>query len=271
MAGIERRERRSVRRRRRAQLVGLLVGVSALTAAALAPAAHAQSFDGPAYAFPVPDYSSQLISDAALEAAKGGGGDDRQRRRGERAKRPKRPTARQRAKLRFRPSEQVMRDFDQRLVDAFALEFDLDDPTLVLNLLDAGRREFRAMLTAAPEPWDPDNVGDVAAGVLVLGYEEVKAKTSVPLGGKRALRRVVHDALASSRRIRRQSDAEQQTYAEELLQMAMLHGSGIHLAQNAGDTTLAAERREGMRSWIQDTLGLDVGEIKLTKRGLGAR
>lgn len=153
------------------------------------------------------------------------------------------------------------------MVDAF----DLDDPALVLNLLDAGRREFRAMLTAEPKPWDTDNVGDVAAGVLVLGYEEVNAKTSVPLGGKRALRRVLHDALASSRRIRHQSDAEQQTYAEELLQMGMLHSGGIHLAQNAGDAAATDGRREGMRSWIKDTLGLDVAEIKLTKRGFSAR
>jgi hypothetical protein len=243
-----------------------LLGAVAVTAAALAPQSQAQVIDGPAYAFPVPDYSSQLISDAALEAAKGGG-EDQKRSGRKRAERQLRPTARQRAKLRFRPSEQVLREFDQRLIDSF----DLDDPSLVQNLLDAGRREFRGMLTAEPDEWDPNNLGDVATGVLVLSYKDVNGDTSVPRRGKRALRRVVHDALASSRRIRRQSDAEQQTYAEELLQMAMLHSAGIHVALDAGDPAAADERRDWMRAWVEDTLGLDVAEIKLTKRGLSAR
>lgn len=252
--------RPSVGRRGRAWAVGVLVGAG-LSVAAAVPAAHAQSFDGPAYAFPVPDYSSQLIADAALEAAKGGGGDAGKRKRTERAKRP---TARQRATLRFRPSEQVTRDFDRRLLDAF----ELGDPTLLQSLLDAGRREFAGLLTAGPEPWDPHNVGDVTAGVLVLGYQAVNGTTSVPLRGRRALRRVVHDALASSPRIRRQTDAQQQTYAEELLQMAMLHRTGIQVALQAGDTATAAERRDAMRAWVVDILGLDVAEIRLTKRGL---
>ncbi len=261
MPGDVRDDPRSARRR---WVAGILAGVLASIGAALAPPAHAQFLDGPAYAFPVPDYGSQLIADAAIEAAKRGG--DGQHGRKGHAKRQKRPTARQRATLRFRPSEQVTREFDQRLIEAF----DLSDPSLLQRLLDAGRREFRAMLTAKPDPWDPNNAGDVAAGVIVLGYREVNGKVSVPRAGRRALRQVVHDALASSPRIRRQSDAEQQEYAEGILQMAMLHSGGIHLALQSGDAAAVAERREGMRAWIEDILGLDVAEIELTKRGFDA-
>lgn len=182
-------------------------------------------------------------------------------------KKPARPTKRQRATLRFTESRAVTeRVYETALAQAAP---GVDRATL-FGQLDAARAEYRDVMTRLVG-WRATDLGDVAAFNLVQGYATVTGDATVSPRGLAQIRRAVGDDLARQRSVRRMTDDLQQEVAEVMTLRVILLLSDINRATQAGDTATAAAARAQMRAWTQDIFGVDVRDVKLTKRGLVRR
>lgn len=241
--------------RARAAIAAAMV---ALAAAATAPSAGAQ-------ALPPIDYSQfdvliSTLGNASLPAGSTGSTKPS-------PSRPKGPTARQRATLRFHRSAKVTQSLYQRVIanaDPGA------DPAALTGQMDAAKASFRKVLTKTVG-WRSYDVGDVAAFSLLQAYALVAQHARLSSRGMAAVRRDVRDNLAGQAKIRRLSDARQQEIAEVFELRVIFFIDAVNDAARAQDPAAAATARDRLREWADDTFGLDVTKVKLTARGLVRR
>ena len=240
--------------------------VAVLAVAALAPAAaQAQTpLDGAAYAFPVPDYVGALVGANSLDPGTSGGG--KPSRPGKGRQRVPRPTGRQLATLRFRPAAQVTQGVYQRVIDQVGPAV---DPAVLTGQLDAAKASFRGVLDRVG--WSPRDVGDVAAFSLVQGYVTWHEITNVPGAGLKAARREVRDNLARQKPVRRLSGARQQEIAEILELRVIFFLDARNDALALDDPAGVAAARAAFRDWTEEVFGVDVADLRLTRRGLVER
>ena len=244
----------------------MMVGVAALAAVAIAPAAHAQTpLDGDAYAFPVPDYVGALVGANSLDPGTGkrNGRADKPK---ERDKRVKRPTRRQLAALRFQPTPEVTQGVYQRVIDEVG---PIIDPMVLTGQLDAAKAGFREVLAGVG--WKATDLGDVAAFSLVQGYVTWRRVRNASEAGLKVLRREVRGNLALQRQVRRLSETRKQEIAEMLELRVIFFLDAFDDARLLGDSTGVAIARADMREWTETIFGVDVNEVRLTRRGLVER
>lgn len=237
---------------------------AALAAAAVAsPPAGAQiMLDGPAYAFPVPDYVGGLIGVNTLNP--GLTSTKKAKKQRAKPKRVKPPTRRQLAALRFKPRASVTQGVYERVFDEVG---DGVDTAQLTAELDAAKASFRSVMKRLH--WRATDVGDMAAFSFAQGYITWHENGVVPRRGLKRLRRDVRANLARQRPVRRLSDARRQEIAEILELRVIFFLDQRDDALRAGQSTAVA--RAEMREWTKSIFGVDVNKVRLTRRGLVAR
>lgn len=254
--------------RRRLPVVAVL---GALAAASAAPANAQAMFDGPAYAFPVPDYVSGLIGASALQTTAGLDGGSATRRaagrRGRRAapRRPRRPTAAQRRTLRFRPVPSVTAKIHDLVVERTGA-----DRATVVPEFERVTADWRRVM-ARKVGWRPRDLGDVAAFAFVQGYGIVHGVATFDKRGLARIRAAVGDNLAADARVRRLSDARKQEAAESLELRTIFFAADVATLEERGDDAGAAAQRSELRGWLRAVYGVDVAKVRVTRRGLVRR
>lgn len=237
----------------------LALVLSAAFGAVATPSAKAQ-------ALPPFDYSQYdvLLNTLGISNLPSGGSQDDDGAR-KRLQAPKRPTARQRATLRFRPTAAVTQRLYQDVVDESG-----QDAAVVAAQLDAAKAEYRRVLVRVAG-WRVNDLADAAAFALVQAYVKVHDVSELPGRGLRLLRRAVADDLAGQRSVRRLNDARQQAIAERLELRAIFLISNIVGAQMTQDAAAEARARSAFRAWARAVYGIDVARVRLTRNGFVRR
>jgi hypothetical protein len=237
---------------------GAVLALVALATVA-APSAHAQ-------ALPPFDYSQYDVLLGTLGISNLPAGRDRADEPPRRPRQaPRRPTARQRAALRFRPSAAVTQRLYREVVEGSG-----QDAAVVAAQLDAAKAEYRRVLVQFAG-WRVNDLADAAAFALVQAYVKIHDVSNPPRRGLALLRRAVADDLASQRGVRRLSDARQQAIAERLELRAIFLISDIVGAQMAQDEAAEARALAAFRAWARGVYGVDVARVRLTRNGLVKR
>jgi hypothetical protein len=240
-----------------------LAGMVAAAALTFASPAAAQDPALPPYDYSQFDTLLHTLGNPYLPEGDGKPAKKRKKRKAA----PKRPTADQRAALRFKPVPEVTQGIYQKVADEtgwalpyVASQFDPAKATLRKGLVDGAG-------------WRAEDLGDVAAFGLVQAYIRVNRaeEADLPERGLEWMRRAVRDDLALQRPVRRLSDARQQEIAESLEIRVIFLISDVAKAQLAGDSALEAAARDAMRRWAKDTYGVDLAKLRLTRRGLVKR
>jgi uncharacterized protein DUF6683 len=238
-------------------------------AASLAVVAVALTFASPAAAqdpaLPPYDYSQFDTLLNTLGNPYRGGGDSKPAEKRKAA--PKRPTADQRAALRFKPVPEITQGIYQKVADETGWPLDH-----VASQFDPAKATLRTALVDGAG-WRAEDLGDVAAFGLVQAYIRVNRAedANLPDRGLEWMRRAVRDDLALQRPVRRLSDARQQEIAESLEIRVIFLISDVATAQLAGDAAAEADARAAFRTWAKETYGVDLAKLKLTRRGLVKR
>lgn len=239
----------------------ITAAVATLALITVAPAARAQDPALPPY-----DYSNYDVLLDTLgnpyRPADGNGADKPNAPK----KRVKRPTRRQLGTLRFQPTPEVTQRVYRLAIEKLWPGF---DPVLLTGQLDAAKAQYRTVLGRLG--WSTSNLGDMAAFGLVQGYLNWHQVTSAPAAGLRVLRREVRHGLARQKRVRRLSDARQQEFAETLELRVIFFLDAYNDARTLGDSAAVAIARADMREWTEQTFGIDVNYVRLTRRGLVER
>ena len=183
-------------------------------------------------------------------------------------KRPRRPTARQLAALRFKRSKAITQQNHEAVMER--LEPGYDPATVVAEfnrltaLVHAGMRDWKVR-------WSPGNIADVSAYLLLNGYGAFHARTSAPDTPILAVQSAARRSMALSRQIRGLSAARKQTAAEMLELRTILRISDLNVARQAGDAPREQAAKAALRSWIKDVFGVDLERARLTRAGLVKR
>jgi hypothetical protein len=183
-------------------------------------------------------------------------------------RRPRKPTARQLAALRFKRTKAITQQSHQAVMERLGPGY---DPAAVVAefdrltaLVHAGMRDWKGR-------WSPGNIADVAAYMLLNGYGAFHARTSAPDTPILAVQSAARRSMALSRQIRGLSAARKQTAAEMLELRTILRISDLNLARTAGDAPREQAAKAALRSWIKDVFGVDLERVRLTRAGLVKR
>ncbi len=249
---------------------------SSVLAAALVPASPASAyFDGPAYAFPVPDYVSGLIGQSALShayAASGSSSRGTRSRTKSKSKskakpkpKPKRATARQLRALRFVPKPEVTARIHQVLVERTGRP-----AAEIVPIFDGVKADWERVLTRTVK-WSARDLGDAAAFTFLQLNRVYRGQSRLKGSVVAALRKQVRTDLALNRGVRRLPDADKQQAAEMLQLRTVFLASNLEATQQAGDTAGARTAREDVRRFTREIYGVDLAKVKLTSKGLARR
>jgi hypothetical protein len=182
--------------------------------------------------------------------------------------RPPRATRSQRAKLRFTRDPRVTAANNQKVVAQLGPGHNAQ--TVVADI-ERNRRLAHDHMRSLAGRWNPDDLADVAAYVLLSGYAAYRNRPSLPAAAVRAVQRTARNGLALRKRIRRTSNADKQT-AAEMSEIRMIYSlAALSAARAAGDGGAAEETRWEMRTWVRDVYGLDLERARLTRRGFVER
>jgi len=187
---------------------------------------------------------------------------------GERTRRARKPTARQRATLRFKRTAAVTRSSYEAVFarlapgnDRTALFAEFERVTAIAH---DGMRDLSGR-------WSPGNLADVSAYMQLSGYAAYSSRTSLPGRAVVAVQRAARTRMALDRRVRRLSDARAQEAAEMLELRTILRVSELNLGRIEGDAARVQAARAELRAWIRECFGLDLARVKLTRRGFVKR
>ena len=231
---------------------------------------------------------SQSILTNTRDPGSGGGGSEKPKKR--KAKKPRKPTQRQLQTLRFAPDPAVTEANNARLADVLLATCPPEDTIcppnhaeIIAGLLPTG--QFRASFARnlkALAGGSADNLADVAAGAVLLVWEAQRAEpgrqpgfTDAETAGAKRFLRGTRATLALNRRIRRMPDADQQEMAETLANVAQ-HGIALQAVYlgwdgSAPDTATAAIISTYLGDVVERWLGVDVDDLRLTRRGFVRR
>lgn len=254
------------------RLRALVVAGTVTAALAATPSAAQAIFDGDAYAFPVPDYVSGLIGANALQhtydATTGGSGGSRsgsRRRAAPKPKPPKPPTAAQRATLRFTPTPRVT----EKIHDAVAARAGVERETIVPVFVRV-TTEWRRVMSRTVG-WRPRDLGDTAAFTFLQTIARYRGNGNFNKSGLALIRRAVRDNLAAQPAVRRLSDARKQEAAESLELRMIFFAADLDALAQHGDSAGVTRVRGELRDWSRAIFGVDVAQVKVTRRGLVKR
>jgi hypothetical protein len=183
------------------------------------------------------------------------------------ARRPK-PTRAQVAKLRFRRDPAVT----ARNIEAVVAEMGPGhDAGEVIADIERNRGRAHRHLRSLSGRWSANDLGDIAAYVLLSGYAAYNDRPKLPSRAVLAVKRSARNGLARSKRIRRTSNADKQT-AAEMSEIRMMYSlAALSAARAAGDDGTAEETRWEIRTWVREVYGLDLERARLTRRGFVER
>jgi hypothetical protein len=179
--------------------------------------------------------------------------------------RPRRATAAQLRKLRFRRSATVTRRNQQAVVDRLPGH----DPAVVVADLERNRAAIHRMMRGFRGSWSPNDLADVAAVTLLSSYAAFHDRFELSGKGSLAVRSAARHALARRAKVRRLSPARKQTAAEmtEIRLIYALTRLNAARASRADDPHSFAAARYEIRTFVRDVYGLDVQRVRLTSRG----
>lgn len=236
----------------------------AMGVAALAPAS-ASAQDGPvtAHLDAVGAWASAESLRRLLPHGRSAGRESR-RVSSARAK-PRRATAAQLRKLRFRRSATVTRRNQQAVVD----QLPGHDPAVVVADLERNRAAIHRMMRGFRGSWSPNDLADVAATALLSSYAAFHDRFALSAKGSLAVRNAARHALARRAKVRRLAPARKQTAAEmtEIRLIYALTRLNAARATRADDPHGFGAARYAIRTFVRDVYGLDVQRVRLTSRG----
>lgn len=186
-------------------------------------------------------------------------------------KQQKEPTKAQYRTLRFAPSEAVSATVRQRMIDQLAHGENAEQARAQIGSGDLMRQFGEAM--GRMRGWSGRDYGDVYALAYIqmwLGVNEVQHTSDAT---DKAVREQLRRQLALDAKVRRAKDAVQQENAEWLASWTVvLLGSLQHLRE-LGDPAAVERFRENAKQLIRSTdlLGVDLTEVRLTRRGIQRR
>jgi hypothetical protein len=181
---------------------------------------------------------------------------------------PRRATRSQLAKLRFTRESRVTAANNAKVVAQLGPGH---DPQTVVADIERNRRLAHEHMRSLAGRWSPNDLGDVAAYVLLSGYAAYHDRPSLPAASVRAVQRSARNGLALRPRIRRTSNADKQT-AAEMSEIRMIYSlAALGAARAAGDASSAEETQWEIRTWVRDVYGLDLERARLTRRGFVER
>jgi hypothetical protein len=182
--------------------------------------------------------------------------------------RPRRATRSQLAALRFARAARVTVANDAAVVAQLGPGH---DPQTVIADIERNRRLAHQHMRSLAGRWSANDLGDVAAYVLLSGYAAYHGRESLPGAAVRAAQRAARNGLALRKRIRRMSNADKQT-AAEMSEIRMIYSlAALSAARKAGDGDTAEETRWEIRTWVRDAYGLDLERARLTRHGFVER
>jgi hypothetical protein len=180
----------------------------------------------------------------------------------------RKPTRAQTAKLRFRRNPRVTAANVQAVVTRFGPGH---DPAIISADIERNRRLAHRHMRSLPGRWNPNDLADIAAYVLLSGYAAYTDRTSLPGRAVLTVKHAARDGLASRKRVRRTASARKQT-AAEMSEIRMIYSlAALGAARAAGDGDAAEETRWEMRTWVREVYGLDLERARLTRRGFVVR
>lgn len=246
---------------------------TSVLAATLVPVSSAGAYyDGPAYAFPVPDYVSGLIGQNALSNAYAASGSSSRgtRSRTTRAKpkpkpTPKRATARQLRTLRFVPRPEVTARIHELLVARTGRP-----AAEIVPLLDGVKADWERVLTKTVR-WSARDLGDASAFTFLQLNRLYRGQSRLKASVVAALRTQVRTDLALSAGVRRLPDADKQQAAEMLQLRTVFLASSLEDSRQRGDAAATRTAREDVRRFTREIYGVDLAKVKLTSTGLARR
>lgn len=239
----------------------MAVVVAALSAA---PAARAQ--DTQPLIDAVTSWANSQSLARLLPGAGDGAGTDRASRRAQRRAKAKRPTLAWLKTLRFKVSSSVAARNRQTVLDRLPEGF---DPAVATGELDRITGVWDGFVRDRLG-WRTNDVGDATATVLLMSYAAYhEVNPSRRASG--AVRDDARTSMALDRRVRRRSDAQQQTAAEMLRYRLILLLADVNEARASGDATWEFLAKEDLRGWVRNTFGTNLDSVRTSARGLVPR
>jgi hypothetical protein len=182
--------------------------------------------------------------------------------------RPHQATRAQRAALRFTREARVTAANNAAVVAQLGPGHDAQ--TVVADI-ERNRGLAHEHMRSLAGRWSANDLGDVAAYVLLSGYAAYHGRVSLPSAAVRAVHQTARNGLALRKRIRRTSNADKQT-AAEMSEIRMIYSlAALSAARAAGDRDTAEETRWEIRTWVRDVYGLDLERARLTRHGFVQR
>jgi hypothetical protein len=182
--------------------------------------------------------------------------------------RPRRASRAQLAALRFTRDARVTAANNAAVVAQLGAGH---DPQTVVADIERNRRLAHEHMRSLAGRWSANDLGDVAAYVLLSGYAAYHGRGSLPGAPVRAVQRTARNGLALRKRIRQMSNADKQT-AAEMSEIRMIYSlAALSAARAAGDGDTAEETRWEIRTWVRDVYCLDLERARLTRHGFVER
>jgi hypothetical protein len=243
--------------------------VAAVAGASLASVAPAGAqIPTPSPGFYAPDYATLINQGTFLRQGMRQPGREAVDNHGDKpAKRPvHQPTGRQRATLRFAQNAKVTASVNRTFAESFGAPGVPTDTVLA----DLARLRSTMVTELRHAGWHSNDLGDVAAYSLLIGYAVVNQQTTVPDKAAAAVRQAVRNALAAKPSVRKLSDARQQELAETLVLRVSYNIGEVNALAGQGDAG-TTESRQRLRQFVRTVYGIDVAEVRLTSRGFVQR
>jgi hypothetical protein len=190
----------------------------------------------------------------------------------EKPAKPKQPTRAQLRALRYRPSEAVSARVRERMIEQLAHGEQAEQIRAQIASGDL-MRQFNASIRAQKPGWSTRDVGDMYTMAYIQLWFLANDKHRISTKVDKAVRKELRRQLALDPRFGRAKDATQQETAEWLGSWTVvLVGSFNHL-QTLGDPDAAEDFRDRAGDLITepDLLGVDLEQIRLTRRGIEPR
>lgn len=258
--------------RARSLRVALVALLATLLVALAAPHRANAMFDGPAYAFPVPDYVSGLIGTSALTNAYGASGGTSSKGKGRKSRskpkpppKPKRATAAQRRTLRFSRTPAVT----DAIYGVVVRRTNADPAVVVPQFVNVVNEWRRVMRTAAK--WVPTDLGDSFTFAFLQHFRLYHGQSSFNAKGAELIRKEVRNSLALQKPVRRLTTARKQEAAEMVELRTIFLMSALETAQQQRDASAIAAARKDVREFAEETYGFDIAKVRVTSKGLQKR
>jgi hypothetical protein len=182
--------------------------------------------------------------------------------------RPRQPTRRQLAALRFERTDAIRQQNYQAIMDRLEPGY---DPAAVVAEFDRLLAQQHGNMRKSDVRVSSSNIADVAAWTLLLSYAQYHERTTLSDRGVRAVRDAARRSFALDRQARRLADAEAQQVAEKLELRTYLRLGDLFFGRQNADAPREQAALDELSTWIQDVYGVDLERVRFTRKGLVER